>query len=170
MKTIVIIFFLAFGSQLIAQELNKVEVDPKLNKKILIGKCNRQGLESADFFKSYFNDGYGTYTPDGDIIKQLKKKKRGIKIVIVMGTWCGDSREQVPHFYKVLDEIGFKASDVELICIDRTMKAGNVDVAGYDIRRVPTFIFYKEGREIGRIIESPTGTLEKDMLMILTLH
>jgi thiol-disulfide isomerase/thioredoxin len=170
MKNILIIFFLVIGSQLIAQELNKVEVDPKLNKEILIGKCDRQGLETSDVFKAYFNEGYSAYTPDGNIIKQLKKKKRGVKIVIVMGTWCGDSQEQVPHFYKILDEVGFKASDVKLICVDRAMTAGAVDITKYDIERVPTFLFYKDDREIGKIVESPMGTLEKDMLMILTIH
>jgi hypothetical protein len=38
---------------------------------------------------------------------------------------------------------------------------------GLNIRRVPTFIFYKNGREINRIIESPLATLEEDIISIV---
>jgi hypothetical protein len=37
----------------------------------------------------------------------------------------------------------------------------------YDVERVATFIVYRNGREIGRIIESPGISLEKDLLKIL---
>jgi hypothetical protein len=38
---------------------------------------------------------------------------------------------------------------------------------GFDITNVPTFIFYRNGKEINRIVESPVISLEKDMLSIL---
>jgi hypothetical protein len=37
-----------------------------------------------------------------------------------------------------------------------------------DIQRVPTFIFYKNNIEAGRIIENPETSLEQDMVKILT--
>jgi hypothetical protein len=37
-----------------------------------------------------------------------------------------------------------------------------------DIKRVPTFIIYKNNIETGRIIENPTTSLEQDMVNILT--
>jgi len=168
-KNVILFLFIVFSGQLIGQELNKIIVDPKLDKEILIGKCDRQGLNS-DVFKTYFSEGYNTYKPDENTIKQLKKKIRDVDIVIVMGTWCGDSREQVPAFYKILDDLGVKKSNITLICVDRSLTAGDVDISKYSIQRVPTFIFYKKGREQGRIVESPTSTLEKDMLLILSLN
>lgn len=39
---------------------------------------------------------------------------------------------------------------------------------GLQILRVPTFIFYKNGKEQHRIIESPNRSLELDMLQITT--
>jgi len=36
------------------------------------------------------------------------------------------------------------------------------------IERVPTFIFYVNNIEAGRIIENPVTSLEKDMVNILT--
>jgi tetratricopeptide (TPR) repeat protein len=38
---------------------------------------------------------------------------------------------------------------------------------GLTIHRVPTFIFYKEGMEVNRIVESPVLSLEKDIAAIL---
>ncbi len=159
------VLLLSFGG-VFAQEVNKVVVDPDLDEKILIGKCNRQGLES-EIFAPYFNEEYNAYKPDQDIIKQLKRYRKNVQITVVMGTWCGDSQLQVPRFYKILDEIKFKDSDVDLICVDHNKKAGDLDISNLNIQRVPTFIFYKNGRELGRIVESPSSSLEKDMLLIL---
>jgi len=171
MKNIIFVLLLVFSSHLFAQELNKVIIDPKLEKEVLIGKCDREGLKS-EVFAEYFNEGYNNYVPDANTIKQMKKrkKKKGISIVIVMGSWCGDSEEQVPKFYKILDEIGFKESKVELISVDGAKRAGDEDISGLNIQRVPTFFFYKDGREIGKIVETPTSSLEKDMLLIVSLN
>ncbi len=162
-----VIVFTVFGFSLMAQELNKTVVDQKSQKEVLIGKCDRNGLNS-DLFKQYFTEGYANYTPDQSVISQLKKKKKGVKIMIVMGSWCGDSQDQVPAFYKIVDEIGFDESNVELVAVDRTKTAGNYDVSGLNIQRVPTFVFYRNNREIGRIVETPLSTLEKDMMLIFS--
>ena len=37
---------------------------------------------------------------------------------------------------------------------------------GMDIQYVPTIILFKNGEELGRIVESPVETLEKDLLKI----
>jgi thiol-disulfide isomerase/thioredoxin len=170
MKKILVLLFLAVGGQMIAQELNKTVVDEKYNKEVLVGLCDRNGLES-DVFAEYFNKGYSDYAPDENVVKQLKKKKGGLSIVIVMASWCGDSKEQVPKFYKILDEMGFRESGIKLIAVDGAKTAGDTDISGLGIERVPTFLFYKDGREIGKIVESPTGSsLEKDMLLILSLN
>jgi hypothetical protein len=38
-----------------------------------------------------------------------------------------------------------------------------MNVDAMQIKNVPTFIFYREGMEIGRIIEKPTNSLESDL-------
>ena len=39
----------------------------------------------------------------------------------------------------------------------------------YDIKRVPTLVVLRDGEEIGRIVEYPVESLEKDLLKILSL-
>ena len=167
MKKIVLVLILLFSGTLFAQEINKIMVDPDLKSDILIGRCNREGLNLPPF-SSFFNEFYAKYSPDENIVKQLKKKTGDLKILVVMGTWCDDSREQVPAFFKVLDGLKFSDSKVEIISVNRKKTGGDVDVSGLNIERVPTFIFYRNDREIGRIIEKPSSTLEKSMLLILS--
>lgn len=84
-----------------------------------------------------------------------------------MATWCGDSRDWVPRFYKIMDELDFKSKNLTLICVDRDKKAPGTKVEELNIEKVPTFIFYRKKKELGRIIEVPGDLLEKDILKIL---
>lgn len=168
MKTYILIFALLFSTMAIAQKKNKVIVDEKLNKEVLIGTCDRKGLTS-EVFGEHYQKQYKAYSLDSTSVEKIKELKKGVEIVTVMGTWCHDSKTQVPRFYKIIDAAGFRDSKLKLIAVDRAKTAGDTDISGMDIHRVPTFIFYKKGREIGRIVESPTSTLEKDILLILSM-
>jgi hypothetical protein len=39
---------------------------------------------------------------------------------------------------------------------------------GLNIRRVPTLLIFENQREVGRVVESPVTSLEKDILAIVT--
>ncbi len=166
-KLAIVLFILIAGASLFAQEGNKIIVDPDLKSNILIGRCNREGLKSEPF-KPFFDEAYAKYAADENILKQLKKKISDVKILIVMGTWCEDSQEQVPAFFKLLDGFKFPDSHIEIIAVNRKKTAGDVDISALSIQRVPTFVFYRNDREIGRIVEKPSSTLEKSMLLILS--
>lgn len=88
-----------------------------------------------------------------------------------MGTWCGDSKREVPRILKMLDCCGFKERDVNLIMVSNKdslyKKSPQHEEAGKNIVRVPTIIIEQKGLEVGRIVEFPKISLEKDMLAIL---
>jgi thiol-disulfide isomerase/thioredoxin len=117
----------------------------------------------------WFPKGYDAYKPVPEVIGKLSQvNKDSLSIKIVMGTWCPDSRREVPRFMKILDLWEFPAKKVIFIGVDNTKQA---PVGGYDtleIERVPTFIILKNKVETGRIIENPVTSLEQDMLNILT--
>ena len=108
------------------------------------------------------------YQPDKQVIEKLSALKGEFKVVIFFGTWCGDSKREVPRFYKIVKNAHLKDNfDIELWAVDRKKHLQNSLPQDNNIQYVPTFIFYKNGKEIGRIIESPDNTLEQDMLDIL---
>ena len=84
-----------------------------------------------------------------------------------MGTWCSDSRENVPSFFKLIDYLNIKDKNIDLIGLDVNKENPNGDEITYEIINVPTFIFYKKDKEINRIVEITLESFEKDILKIL---
>lgn len=150
-----------------AQEVNKKIHDQARNKDVLINVCTREGITTFPEFKEMYDPLYAAYIPDAATMIELKKLVKKEKIKIVFGTWCGDSKVNVPNFFKVLDNLQFKEKNVEIIAVDGAKKAENGIIDGLNIQRVPTFIVYdKKGKELGRIVEHPKTTLEGDLLAI----
>ncbi|WP_438962481.1 thioredoxin family protein [Nonlabens sp.] len=140
---------------------------PQLLNGHLYGIQTKEAFQQAPF-ATWFQPRYEAYTLDEETKKALKKEMKGVKIRAYMGTWCGDSKRETPKFYKLLDEIGFKEKNLTLITVDRSKKKPVELVSSYDVIRVPTFIFYRKGKEIGRYVERPRESLEKDVLKIVT--
>lgn len=170
MKKSFILFLLltvvAFTSSF-SQDMNRFVPDEKAGRDIICGPCDRKGLQTGEF-KSYFKDYYEEYAVDSLTLAKIRSNLEGITITLLLGTWCSDSKEQVPRFYKILDGVGFDFSKLNQICVNSSKEACGTDIASLYMVKVPTFIFYKDGKELGRIIETPVITLEKDMLMIIS--
>lgn len=163
---ILIVFLsLSTGKILLAQESNKIGKDVKTGNDILIGAVTREGLINIG---TWFTEEYDLYKPDSASIDFLIQNRESLpNLFVVLGTWCGDSKEHVPHFYKIMDLIGYPASKVFMVSVDRDKKAEEFCLADFEITLVPTFIFTSSGEEIGRIIETPLESLEKDLVNII---
>jgi len=149
------------------QKVNRTIIDTKTQKPILYGKCNLKGLNTGEFGEVYKME-YKYYTPDTQKLNQIKPLLKNVSFKIIMGSWCGDSREQIPRFIKTLDLMKYKTKKIEIISLDHYFKLNGFDNEKYGIKKLPTIIVYLKKKEIGRIIETPTETLEKDLLNILT--
>lgn len=159
---LLIVFVFAFFSSY-SQVRNRVVEDVNVYQRVLIGECTKSGLIFEDF-GLHMKYEYDNYELDMKKIEKIKKKMEGLKITIVLGTWCKDSKEQVPRFFKILDELKFDEKDFTIIGVNSKMQALVIPLEDMNIERVPTFIFYRKGKEVGRITETPKKTLEKDML------
>ena len=151
-------------------ENNKEKINdtvPYEDSVMLLGKANRKGLQ-MNAFNEWFNPGYEDYKMDSEVLEQLKPLLKDVTITVFMGTWCEDSQRDTPHLYKILDNAKFNESKLTLITVseEKTTPQGFED--GNNITNVPTFIFYKNQKELGRIVEYPIESLEKDMLAILS--
>ena len=166
-----IFIILVLSSTLVcSQAINKSVIDKKGTKKLL-GKINKQGLEQAPF-NDWFSKNYDSYLTNDKVVEKLKNSLKDYKITVFLGTWCGDSKREVPRFYNVLEAANFPKDQLKIIAVDNDVKtykqSPGGEEKGLNIHRVPTFIFYKDGKEVNRIVEYPKETLEKDMLKITT--
>ena len=119
-------------------------------------------------YSTWYRIGFDDYQFNSDAVNTLMdKNKTGISIKIVMGTWCPDSRREVPRIMRILDIWQFPLSGVTFIGVDDTKLSPVSDYNKLDIQRVPTFIIYKNNIEAGRIIENPVTSLEQDIVNIL---
>ena len=117
----------------------------------------------------WFVKGYDDYQINSESInKLLGVTHDGLTIKIVLGTWCPDSRREVPRFMKILDLWKFPMERLTLIGVDNAKLSPVGEYEKLDIQRVPTFIIYKNNIEAGRIIENPATSLEQDIVNILT--
>jgi len=117
---------------------------------------------------AWYLEGFEGYVPDQAIMEELKQTDiRDYSITIVLGTWCPDSRREVPRFMKIADLWGFPEDKIRFLGTDINKMAPLADFPVLGIERVPTFIFYKNNSEVGRIIEVPLTSLEQDTRDIL---
>ena len=117
---------------------------------------------------TWYLEGYANYVPDKAIMDELIQTDiTDYSITIVLGTWCPDSRREVPRFMKIADLWGFPKEKIRFLGTDIDKNAPLADFPALGIERVPTFIFYKNNSEAGRIIEVPVTSLEQDTRNIL---
>ncbi|MBI9040395.1 thioredoxin family protein [Lutibacter sp.] len=133
----------------------------------LVGIATKESFNVAPY-NSWFQPNYDSYTLNTEIIEKLKPQLNKVTIKAFMGTWCGDSQQQTPVFYKILDAANFNYKNLQLVTVNRSKSTPDNLQEGFDIVRVPTFIFYKNGKEIGRFVEYPRETVEKDILKIVS--
>ena len=150
---------------IIGQEYRLIE-NKISNKPMLVGVFQREVLQDSNF-AWWFNSEYTNYYVEAELILNFKKSLEGKIIQIILGTWCSDSRREVPRFVKILDFLNFPEDKVFFIGVDRDKKGLANEVVGLEIEYVPTFIVYECGKEIGRIIEKPRISLEQDFLEII---
>lgn len=169
-KTILLAIILLAFTQVKAQDINIITIDEKTNKEILIGEVNEEGLVNPVFVENW-QESYDNYSPKKKTIKKLKKyfkKNEDISVNVFLATWCHDSQIQLPDFLKIAHLSNL--SNIQYYALNTKKEMDEfdyIDVYSYNIELVPTFIVYRDNKEIGRIIESPKETLEEDLYEIL---
>jgi thiol-disulfide isomerase/thioredoxin len=171
MKSLFLFTFCLFTSTIISSQKINQEISIENQQPFLVGEINIEGL-SSNSYKEWFQPNLASYTVSTTNLGQVKNNLAEHQILIFMGTWCGDSKREVPRFIKILESVDYPMKNLKIVAVDKRKdfykKSPQGEERGLNIRRVPTFIFYKNGREINRIIETPVTTLEEDILKIIS--
>ncbi len=150
----------------IKTELNLMVPDTIDENMMLIGVINEEGLQNEEFI-DWYQENYNDHILDTVTIKLIKPKLNEPSIIVFMGTWCSDSQREVAALYKVLKKAEFDMNQLEVIALSQEKETPNHLEKGFNIEYVPTIIFYKNKKEMGRYVEFAQDTLEKDILAIL---
>jgi thiol-disulfide isomerase/thioredoxin len=144
----------------------KIIPDEKNGEPLILGYCPA-GIIIDSLFKDTWTTEYDSYQPDFETLDSLEEKLDNIIITIVFRSTCSDSREQLPRLFKILNELNYNINSITLIGVNGEKQGLSNETEGLEIELVPTIIFYKDGSEIGRIVETPVESMEKDLLKIL---
>jgi hypothetical protein len=151
-----------------AKDPHSTEFDFSEQSTWLIGILS-SGQLVREPYSTWYIKGFDDYIINSNAINQLLDiNKDGISIKVIMGTWCSDSRREVPRFMRILNIWQFPATSLTIYGVDKEKQCPVGDFDKLKIERVPTFILYKNNIEVGRIIENPVTSLEQDMVNILT--
>ncbi|HEX3131391.1 MAG TPA: thioredoxin family protein [Thermoanaerobaculia bacterium] len=145
---------------------NSASKEPTKEEGVLVGDVTREQIEEAvpDWAQVEADS-----APDPATCQGLTAVEPGADVTVFLGTWCGDSRREVPRLWKALDLAGPAVPfEIHYVGVDRDKKEPGGRPAGDDIRYVPTFIVRRNGQEVGRIVEHSPAGIEKDLLALLT--
>jgi thioredoxin len=130
-----------------------------------LGWVSRGVLDTPPY--ASFKTEYRAYAIDTNMVDLIRSVNGGVEAIVFFGAWCSDSRREVPRFLKIADAAGMAGERVRLYAVDRSKKSADGLTELYRIELIPTFIFLKDGKEIGRIAEKPATTIEADLLALL---
>lgn len=107
---------------------------------------------------------YDQASPSPGQVAALESVDAAVSLRVVYGVWCPDSRREVPVLWRALDaaDVRFEVANIP---VDRSKTGPGLRDA--DIRYVPTFIVQRDGKELGRLVESPETQLLDDLLALL---
>ena len=133
------------------------------NAKILKGLLNRADIEKDTSF-NWFKQNYNLGMANVPAVTAFQRNAAKFQVVIFAGTWCEDTQNLLPIFYRLVDKSNFPDSSITLIGVDRAKNTLNNLSSAFQIKEVPTFIIMKDGKEIGRVVEyGKYGQIDKEL-------
>ena len=111
---------------------------------------------------------YDDYKPDPQLIESLKNRAPELKADVYFAYWCDDSKNHVPVFLKILDALQIPEFKVNFYEVEKKATADQkFYVEDMMVEKVPTFIFYANDFEMGRIVENPKNSILQDIMIIV---
>ena len=134
---------------------------------VMKGVLTRNILEKEKAF-TWMTENRKYGSADAGAVKIFSQQKDLFTVLIFGGTWCHDSQNILPVFYRLVDKSGFPDNRITLVGVDRQKTAPHNWHTTWNITMVPTFIILQNGKEMGRVVEyGQTGNVEKELANIV---
>jgi len=155
----------------VTSEKQKKEATLETNEQqqnMLLGEFQKEELQQKPF-SNWFSPNYKEFTPDSEAMAIINENIDDYKIKVLMGTWCGDSKREVPKLLKILDKTDFNYKNIEMVAVDYNKTTPSKIEEELDVHHVPTIIFYKNNKEVNRFVEYSQGeSIEGDLAKIVS--
>jgi hypothetical protein len=136
---------------------------------VLVGPCTRTELEQPEIARHF--PPIDLY-PDPGRANALAEALDHKELILYLGTWCDDSRDQVPILWGELEAAGFPVWESDnprwtMICVSEDKTEPAAMVSKRSIEYVPTLIVLQDGVELGRIVELPKIGWTEDLVKLV---
>jgi hypothetical protein len=133
-------------------------------KKVLKGKIDMKTLMN-DSSAAWFYAGVNNYQPNDNMLNYIKENRGKFNVVAVIGTWDDASRKLLTALYRVIILAG--SPDEQILTFGADEKLQTDAPTDYKVKKLPTLIVFREGKEIGRINADTEDTVESALAKIL---
>lgn len=173
MKSIsILITFITLLSSPLTEYNSSKKLSTEQRYELMLGEFTLEDLkESAN--KNWYNAIYNRYKPQQKVIDKISKidDLDQLTFSVYLGTWCPDSRRELPRLIKTFDQAGISHDQLKLIGVTQRKQIPHIseeERKKLNVFNVPTIIVYKNGKEMNRFVEYPVESLEKDMYKIMS--
>jgi thiol-disulfide isomerase/thioredoxin len=132
--------------------------------KVLTGWLTQEKLlMEMDNYRADFD----AYQPNAEAVAVLHAYEHDVDLLVFLGTWCPDCAREVPRFLKSVYAADNPRLHVKLLALDRAKRDPGGVAERFGVDHVPTFVVMVDGEEVGRIVETPSLTVEQDIALLL---
>ena len=130
---------------------------------ILKGMLQRSDIEQNPKF-AWFGANMKVGKANAAAVTAFQKNKDKFQLIVFAGTWCEDTHNLLPSFYRLVDQGGIADKNITLVGVDREKTALYNLHTLFNVTMTPTFIVMKDGKEIGRVSEyGKYGLIDKEL-------
>jgi len=167
MKALVAVLFSVFYFSFISLSTAQIQKqkDPKTGVEVWVGKIKLSDLEDLQGYENLIIEEVFKGKPGH--LEQLKKGLEGVSIKAFIGTWCDDSQYYFPLLIQLLRQASFPIEQMEIYGLDKNKNYLDGAAAPNQVKLVPTLIFYRDNKEIGRFVETPKKGILEDLLKVV---
>lgn len=132
----------------------------------IVGTTTREAIEAE---LPAWREAIASTTFERGTAEELATVPPGAEILVVLGTWCGDSRREISRLFRALEHaetLGPLPFSIRYVAVDRSKHAPEVGPE-LGLVRVPTIVVTRDGAEVGRIVESAPRGVERELVELL---
>jgi len=167
---LMVVAFTEIRAQALSERILYETIADAEEKKLLKGFIRKEDITRDSVFAWYARN-LKYAGPNREYVELIRGKVSDFQILLFLGTWCHDSQQILPKYFALLDAAGFPEQNLTLIACDR-QKTTILDLQRpFMVKNVPTLILFKDGKEVGRIVEyGNLGMVDKELANLIQSH